>query len=88
MRALEKRLDALEQAGDTGTPTHWRWIIAKGADAVEQAKADHISEHGDMPGAGWIVSYLAPPSRELDVGHLTTAVEMMVGGAFTYLRYF
>jgi len=60
MRALEKRLDALEQAGNTGTPTDWRWIIAKDADAVEQAKADHISEHGDMPGAGWIVSYMVP----------------------------
>lgn len=61
MANLEKRLDALEQAAKPGMPTQWRWIIAADAKAVEQAKAEHIAKHGDKPGAGWIVSYLAPP---------------------------
>lgn len=61
---LEARLARLEQQ-DAGMPTQWRWIIAEDADAVKQAKADHIALHGDTPSAGWIISYLAPglPSK-------------------------
>ena len=62
MANLEKRLDALEMASKQGMPTRWRWIIAHDAEGVEQAKADHIAQHGDMTSAGWIISYLAEPA--------------------------
>ena len=61
MANLEKRLDALEQAYRPGMPTQWRWIIVENDDGVDQAKADHIAEHGDVSGAGWIVSHMAAP---------------------------
>ena len=80
MANLEKRLDALEQASKPGIPTHWRWIIAENAQAVERAKLDHINEHGDTPDAGWIISYLAPPvatavqgSSQVDFGRRSPA---------------
>jgi len=60
MRTLDKRLDALERATHSEMPTRWRWVIAENAEAVEQAKADHVALYGDMPGAGWIISFLAP----------------------------
>lgn len=70
MANLEKRLDALEQAARPGMPTQWRWIIVENEDAIDQAKAEHIAQHGDIAGAGWIVSYLAPPPPLAEEGSL------------------